>query len=231
MALIPGTPFEVTMLGTVDGEACYNTWFLQANSNDFYPAMPTTEDDIQYCLQQWADLYRATLLELVGAEISPKYVLQNWKARNLFDPVSLYAGTFDDISPFTGASGLVSTYDTYSLYSPTRRGGQNPGHKSMGGVIEGAVTDGLLVTGTKNAWQQWCDDFLNVPEPAGLTLEYGLSWVVVNVKTIFVPGTLTHKYYYRLPENIDEYAAYVANNWVVQPGMSTRVTRKRGRGV
>lgn len=230
MAITSGTPFEVVLQGSLLGQACYNVWFIQASDDPSAPRLPSSEPEITEAIQQWCDNYFDYLAADVGASLSASYKLPTWKARNLFDEVSLYNGTFGSGDTPGAGSGNVSPMNTVSLYSPTKRAHQNGGHKSMGGIVEGSVVDGILVSGTVTNWEAWLANAINGPFYAGVTLVWGVRWDVVNVKTIKVPGDAFHDRYYRLPVDATEYACYVADNWIVQPNMSTRNTRKYGRG-
>lgn len=160
---------------------------------------------------------------------SDDLLIDSISVRNLFDDSEIAGILLGGLAQ--GANNTVndSPFLAYRLTQVRSRGDMRNGQKYFGGMCVSATVSGVLnatVQAALVSLETACSSvivFDDTPDHA--------EFVPIIVKRIFVEATEDTPAHYRLPESLSELTSYDATSWVTQDNMSTRNTRKFGRGI
>lgn len=218
--------YEVTMAQRFVGESLINVFFYQMG-------VETGETNWAQALAQ---AFQAQVCTANGGTWFASLAFSNdleilsVSVRNLFDVTEI-----GGVLLGTGAQGTnTATNDTpqsaYRITSQRKRGDMRNGNKYFGGLCNGSAINGIVVPTITSLLADLADKMSQEVfyDSGGITAPF-TPVIVQRVRS--GAGTDTDPYKYRLPENLDEYEGYEADNWVASDILTTSNRRKIGRGV
>lgn len=208
------------------GQALFNTFFYEQISLD------DDANEAQYLAQAFKNIFvtdaGSTLFE--NAAFSNDLQVQTISVSNLFNPLQLGIELIGGLPQGGNTASNEAPFVSYRITAPRKRSDMRNGQKYFGGMCNGSAVDGVIGATIMGFLGELADAMSQniVFEGDGFTLE----WRPVIVQRVRSgAGTPTDPYTYRLPDNLDEYEGFVADNWVASEILTTSNRRKIGRGL
>lgn len=209
--------FQVTIKQKVNGNDAVNVWYCQATE-----ATATAQDIADAVV----DRSIPTLAAILPGNVEFVEVI----ARNLFNTVDQWVesvsitGDLADnlqILPLHNAIGCTLNHDNPGI---------RKGAKRMAGVNESLVGEyGIMSASALSTWDTAMNDFVDNQVSREVSPGVGeelAQWVIVKTIIEVVDGVTG----YRLPESLVEAVVGVITSVVVNPGVTSQLSRKQGVG-
>lgn len=218
--------YEVTLAQQFLGQALINVFFYE---------MGVETGDTNWA-QALAQVFQSETCTANGgtwfdsAAFSDDLEIMSVNVRNLFNIAEIGGVLLGQAGQGQNTGANETPYTAYRMTSQRRRGDMRNGNKYFGGLCNGSAVNGVITPTIQGLLD-------TLAEKMSATLVYTDAGITAPFKPVIVKrvrsgaGTPADPYVYRLPESLDEYEGYVADNWTRTDLLTTSNRRKIGRGV
>lgn len=228
MAII-GDVLQFVVYGKINGQVWQNVAHYMIEEL----SIPLNEGEFPDLVEDYVEWYLLGPFASLSTVTPDSMTWDGVKGENLFNETELGEIAFAPGTEGTNPTDALAQFAAYSFTNPSGRRRMNPGARRVPGVMEvgvgqyGALVPSYITNLTATAASYSQD----------ITLEFrgGLGEMTIRpviVKRVKEPDPdRPGKFKYRLPQNTAERVTYRANNWSIEPFITTQNSRKTGRGI